>query len=51
MPLTWVDTGDTDIVEKLGTSMGLLFVPNAGEATDQAGRKIIAAQTSWRSAG
>ena len=44
VPLTWVDTRDTDIVEKLGTSMGLFFVANAGEATDQEGRKIIAAQ-------
>lgn len=44
VPLTWVDTRDTDIVEKLGTSTGLFFVANAGEAIDQEGRKIIAAQ-------
>ncbi len=44
VPLTWVDTRDTDIVEKLGASTGLFFVTNAGEAIDQEGRKIIAAQ-------
>ncbi len=44
VPLEWVDTRDTDIVEKLGSSTGLFFVENAVEATDQDGRKIIAAQ-------
>ncbi len=44
VPLTWVDTRDSDIVEKLGSSAGLFFVENAAETTDQEGRKIIAAQ-------
>ena len=44
VPLTWVDTRDSDIVETLGSSAGLFFVENAAETTDQEGRKIIAAQ-------
>ena len=44
VPLSWVDTRDSDIFEKLGSSAGLFFVDNAAEATDQDGRKIIAAQ-------
>ena len=44
VPLSWVDTRDSDIVETLGGSAGLFFVENAAEATDSEGRKIIAAQ-------
>jgi hypothetical protein len=45
LPLEWVDSHDTEsIVETIGTKAGLFYVEDASEATDQEGRKIIAAQ-------
>jgi hypothetical protein len=45
VPMTWVDTHDTEIIVKtMDPSGGLFFVENAPEATDHQGRKIIAAQ-------
>jgi len=45
LPLEWLDSHDTEsIVQTIGTKAGLFFVENAAEATDQEGRKIIAAQ-------
>lgn len=45
LSLDWVVAHDSDMIEKtIGKSEGLFFVDNAGEATDQQGRKIIAAQ-------
>jgi histone H3/H4 len=45
VPLEWVDGHDSEmIIRTMGTSAGLFFVDDAGEATDHQGRKIIAAQ-------
>ena len=45
VPIDWVDSHDPGIIiEHIGRSAGLFFVDNAAEATDQEGRKIIAAQ-------
>ena len=45
LPLDWVDTQDSDVIQKtIGKSAGLFFVEDAGQATDNQGRKIIAAQ-------
>jgi hypothetical protein len=45
LPIEWVDSHDTEsVVETLGTKAGLFYVADAAEATDQEGRKIIAAQ-------
>lgn len=46
LPLGWVNAHDSDseIVEKLGESLGLFFVSNASEATDHENRKIISDQ-------
>jgi hypothetical protein len=45
VPLDWVDSHDAQIiVETIGGTAGLFFVDNAAEATDDQGRKIIAAQ-------
>ena len=46
VPLDWVDSHDSEIIKKTlgGTSVGLFFVENAADATDNEGRKIIAAQ-------
>ena len=45
VPLDWSDSHDTEIIiETLGGGAGLFFVEDAGQATDQEGRKIIAAQ-------
>jgi len=45
LPLEWVDSHDTEsIVQTIGTKAGLFYVKDAAEATDQEGRKIIAAQ-------
>jgi histone H3/H4 len=45
VPLDWVDSHDSEIiVQTLSGATGLFFVEDAGEATDQEGRKIIAAQ-------
>jgi hypothetical protein len=41
----WVDRHDSEmIIRTMGTSTGLFFVDDAGEATDHQGRKIMAAQ-------
>ena len=45
VPGGWVDSHDSQvIVNTIGSAAGLFFVGDAGEATDHAGRKIIAAQ-------
>ena len=45
LPLNWVDSQDSGVViETIGSSAGLFFVPNATDATDDQARKIIAAQ-------
>jgi hypothetical protein len=45
VPMTWVDSHDSEIIAKtMDPSGGLFFVDNAAEATDHQGRKIIAAQ-------
>jgi hypothetical protein len=45
VPMTWVDSHDTEIIVKtMDPSGGLFFVDDAAEATDHQGRKIIAAQ-------
>ncbi|MBI2957107.1 MAG: hypothetical protein HYY26_07340 [Acidobacteria bacterium] len=45
VPLGWVDSQDSDIIERtMGRAAGLFFVEDAAEATDHQGRKIIAAQ-------
>jgi hypothetical protein len=45
VPMTWVDSHDSQIITKtMDPSGGLFFVENAAEATDHQGRKIIAAQ-------
>ena len=45
VPLNWVDSHDSEILENvMGSSSELFFVDNAAETTDHRGRKIIAAQ-------
>jgi hypothetical protein len=45
VPMDWVDTRESDLIQKtIGQREGLFFVTDAGEATDAEGRKIIAAQ-------
>jgi hypothetical protein len=45
VPLDWVDRHDSEmIIRTMGSSAGLFFVDDAGDATDHQGRKIIAAQ-------
>ena len=45
IPLSWVDSYDSEIIEKaMLDSSSLFFVENAASATDFKGRKIIAAQ-------
>ena len=45
VPLDWVDSHDSSMIETtMARSAGLFFVEDASEATDQEGRKIIAAQ-------
>ena len=45
VPVEWVDSHDSQaIVNAIGSTVGLFFVENAAQATDDHGRKIIAAQ-------
>ena len=45
VPLEWVDTRDSEILQKtVGRSAGLFFVDNAAQAKDHQGRNIIASQ-------
>ncbi len=45
VPLDWIDSHDSEIIKKtVSGSAGLFFVDNAGQSTDNEGRKIIAAQ-------
>ncbi|MFQ6024160.1 MAG: hypothetical protein ACE5NW_15690 [Acidiferrobacterales bacterium] len=45
VPLDWVDTHESDLIQKsIGRSEGLFFVKDASQATDAQNRKIIAAQ-------
>jgi hypothetical protein len=45
VPIDWIDSHDSAIIKKaVGQSSGLFFVDDAGKATDNEGRKIIAAQ-------
>jgi len=45
VPIDWIDSHDSEIIKKsVGTSAGLFFVDDAAQATDNEGRKIIAAQ-------
>ena len=45
VPLDWIDSHDSEIIKKsVGTSAGLFFVDDASKATDNEGRKLIAAQ-------
>jgi len=45
VPMDWVDSHDAEmIVNTIGSVAGLFFVEKAATATDQDGRKIIAAQ-------
>ncbi|MBW2244977.1 MAG: hypothetical protein JRH01_23600 [Deltaproteobacteria bacterium] len=45
VPLDWIDTHDAAVIQKtLGESSSLFFVDDAGVATDDDGRKIIAAR-------
>jgi hypothetical protein len=45
VPLHWIDSHDAErIATAVGHSAGLFFVPDAGSAVDDHGRKIIAAQ-------
>jgi hypothetical protein len=45
VPMTWVDSHDSQIIAKtMDPSGGLFYVDNAAEAIDHQGRKIIAAQ-------
>lgn len=45
IPLEWADSHDTEIIIKtIGSSAGLFFVEDAASATDNQGRKVIAAQ-------
>jgi hypothetical protein len=45
VPLHWIDSHDAErIATAVGRSAGLFFVPDAGSAVDDHGRKIIAAQ-------
>jgi hypothetical protein len=44
VPLDWIDTHDAAVIQKtLGESSSLFFVDDANRATDDRGRKIIAA--------
>jgi hypothetical protein len=44
VPLDWIDTHDPSAMQKtLGDSASLFFVEDASQATDEQGRKIIAA--------
>jgi hypothetical protein len=43
VPLEWIDTHDASVIQKtLGECSSLFFVDDAGKATDDRGRKIIA---------
>jgi len=45
VPLDWIDSHDSEIIKKtVGNSAGLFYVDDASTATDNEGRKIIAAQ-------
>ncbi|MEW5980184.1 MAG: hypothetical protein AB1898_30685 [Acidobacteriota bacterium] len=45
VPLAWVDSHDAKtLVQTIGSAAGLFFVEDASKATDDQGRKIIAAQ-------
>lgn len=45
VPIDWIDSHDSEIIKKsVGASAGLFFVDDAARATDNEGRKIIAAQ-------
>jgi hypothetical protein len=45
VPLAWIDSHDASVIQKvLGDSTSLFFVDDAAKATDDRGRKIIAAQ-------
>jgi histone H3/H4 len=45
VPVHWVDRHDSEMIASaVGDAEGLFFVEDAGEAVDQEGRKIIAAQ-------
>ncbi len=45
VPLDWVDTHESDLIQKsIGRSVGLFFLKDASQATDAQNRKIIAAQ-------
>ena len=45
VPLDWIDTHDSSVIQKtLGESSSLFFVDDAGQAIDDRGRKIIAAE-------
>jgi hypothetical protein len=45
VPIDWIDTHDPSAIHKtLGDSTSLFFVEDASQATDDQGRKIIAAQ-------
>jgi len=45
VPLDWIDSHDASVIQKtLGSSESLFFVDDATEATDDQGRRIIAAQ-------
>lgn len=45
VPLHWIDSDDAQrIATAVGRSAGLFFVPDAGSAVDDHGRRIIAAQ-------
>jgi hypothetical protein len=44
VPMDWIDTRESDLIQQTRQSEGLFFVADASEATDAEGRKIIAAQ-------
>jgi hypothetical protein len=45
VPLDWIDSHDASMIQKtLGDAASLFFVEDASQATDDQGRKIIAAQ-------
>jgi len=45
VPMDWIDSHDAEtMVQTIGDKAGLFFVEDAASATDQEGRKIIAAQ-------
>lgn len=44
VPIDWIDSDDSEFIKKsVGTSAGLFLVVDAAQATDNEGRKIIAA--------